>query len=55
MTNAQRTWYEDGRVCGVSYKTKVQRLVATCGIRMTALYLKRRGYTAEQAVMLMFR
>lgn len=55
MTNAQRTWYEDGRVCGISYKTKVQRLVDSCGIRMTALYLKRRGYTAEQAVTLMFR
>ena len=55
MTNMQRIWFEDGRVCGVSYKTKVQRLVATCGVRMTALYLKRRGYTAEQAVSLMFR
>lgn len=55
MTNKERTWYEDGRVCGVPYKTKVQRLVATCGIRMTALYLKNRGYTAEQAVTLMFR
>lgn len=37
------------------YATKVKRLVLTCGIRMTALYLKRRGYTAEQAVTLMFR
>lgn len=36
-------------------ETKVQKLVRTCGIRMTALYLKNRGYTAEQAVTLMFR
>lgn len=55
MTNKQRVWFEDGRVCGVSFETKVQRLVRTCGIRMTALYLKNRGYTPEQAVTLMFR
>lgn len=36
-------------------ETKVQRLVRTCGIRMTALYLRNRGYTAEQAITLMFR
>lgn len=36
-------------------ETKVQRLVRVCGIRMTALYLKKRGYTPEQAITLMFR
>lgn len=39
----------------LAYPTKVQRLLAKCGVRMTALYLKKRGYTAEQAVTLMFR
>lgn len=39
----------------VPHETKVQRLVRTCGIRMTALYLRNRGYTAEQAITLMFR
>lgn len=37
------------------YETKVKRLVRTCGIRMTALYLRNRGYTPEQACILMFR
>ena len=36
-------------------ETKVKRMVRMCGIRMTALYLRNRGYTAEQAVVLMFR
>lgn len=36
------------------YKTKVQRLLAMCGARMTALYLKNRGYTLDQALQLMF-
>lgn len=36
-------------------ETKVQKLVRMCGIRMTALYLKNRGYTAEQAITLMFK
>lgn len=36
------------------YETKVKRLVRMCGVRMTALYLRNRGYTAEQAVTLMF-
>ena len=36
-------------------ETKVQRLVRMCGVRMTALYLRNRGYTAEQAITLMFR
>lgn len=35
--------------------TKVKRMVRMCGVRMTALYLKRRGYTVEQAITLMFR
>lgn len=39
----------------LAYPTKVQRLLAKCGVRMTALYLKNRGYTAEQAVTLMFK
>lgn len=39
----------------IIYPTKVQRLLKTCGVRMTALYLRNRGYTAEQAVTLMFR
>ena len=39
----------------IAYETKVQRMVQLCGIRMTALYLRNRGYTAEQAVTLMFR
>lgn len=39
----------------MSHQTKVKRLVKMCGVRMTALYLKNRGYTAEQAVTLMFR
>lgn len=37
------------------YETKVKRMVRMCGIRMTALYLKNRGYTAEQAIILMFK
>lgn len=37
------------------HETKVHKMVAMCGIRMTALYLRNRGYTAEQAITLMFR
>ena len=50
-------WYPNSHVVIVqqSRKTKVQKLVKACGIRMTALYLKNRGYTPEQAVTLMFR
>lgn len=39
----------------IIHETKVQRLVRTCGIRMTALYLRNRGYTPEQAIILMFK
>lgn len=46
---AKQAWRFDRK------ETKVQKLVRTCGIRMTALYLKNRGYSAEQAVTLMFR
>lgn len=34
--------------------TKVQRLLAMCGAYPTAQYLKKRGYTMEQALVLMF-
>lgn len=37
------------------YETKAKRLVRMCGIRMAALYLKNRGYTAEQAVILLLK
>lgn len=47
--HAKQAWMFD------RHETKVQRLVRTYGIRMTALYLRNRGYTAEQAVTLMFR
>lgn len=35
--------------------TKAKRIMAMCGIRMAALYLKRRGYTAEQAVIILLK
>ena len=47
--HAKQAWQFD------AYTTKVHKLVAMCGIRMTALYLRNRGYTAEQAITLMFR
>lgn len=34
--------------------TKVARLMRTCGARMTALYLRNREYTLDQALQLMF-
>lgn len=34
--------------------TKVQKLMAMCGVRMTALYLKKREYTLDQTLQLMF-
>ena len=34
--------------------TKVQKLVKQCGIRMTALYLKKREYSLDEALVLMF-
>ena len=34
---------------------KHKRLMKQCGIRMAALYLRNRGYTAEQAVSLLLR
>jgi hypothetical protein len=40
--------------CGANM-TKVKRLLRMCGINATALYLKNRGYTPEQAITLMFR
>lgn len=36
------------------YKTKVQKLIAMCGVRMTALYLRKREYTLDEALQLMF-
>lgn len=36
-------------------KTKVQRLKQQCGVYAIALYLKRRGYTLEQALALLNR
>lgn len=35
-------------------ETKVQRLLRTCGARMTALYLRKREYTLDEALVLMF-
>ena len=35
--------------------TKAKRIMKQCGIRMAALYLKRRGYTAEQAVVILLK
>ena len=34
---------------------KHKRLLKQCGIRIAALYLKNRGYTVEQAVILLLR
>ena len=39
----------------VTYEPKHMRILRMCGIRMAALYLKRRGYTAEQAITLLLR
>lgn len=35
-------------------ETKVVRLMRTCGARMTALYLRNREYTLDEALQLMF-
>ena len=35
--------------------TKAKHIMKQCGIRMAALYLKRRGYTVEQAVILLLK
>ena len=37
------------------YIPKHKRLLKQCGIRMAALYLKNRGYTVEQAVVLLLK
>lgn len=37
------------------FPTKAQRIMLQCGVRMAALYLRNRGYTAEQAVTILFR
>ena len=37
------------------YIPKHKRLLKQCGIRIAALYLKNRGYTVEQAVILLLR
>lgn len=37
------------------HETKAKKILRMCGVRMAALYLKNRGYTAEQAVTLLFR
>ena len=34
--------------------TKVQKLIKQCGIRRTALYLKKREYSLDEALVLMF-
>lgn len=34
--------------------TKVRKLLKQCGARMTALYLRNRGYDLDQALVLMF-
>ena len=39
----------------VMYIPKHKRLLKQCGVRIAALYLKNRGYTAEQAVTLLLR
>lgn len=39
----------------VTYEPKHKRILRMCGIRMAALYLKNRGYTAEQAVALLLK
>ena len=35
--------------------TKAKRIMKMCGIRMAALYLRKRGYTAEQAITILLR
>lgn len=35
--------------------TKAKRILHMCGVRMAALYLKKRGYTPEQAITILFR
>lgn len=37
------------------YIPKHKRVLRNCGIRMASLYLKKRGYSAEQAVTLLLR
>ena len=37
------------------YQTKAKAILKMCGIRMAALYLRNRGYTAEQAVVLLLK
>ena len=37
------------------YQSKAKRILAMCGIRMAALYLRNRGYTAEQAVTILLK
>ncbi len=37
------------------YIPKHKKILKSCGIRMAALYLKNRGYTAEQAVSLLLK
>ena len=34
------------------HQTKVSKLIRMCGIRMTALYLKKREYTLDEALVL---
>lgn len=34
---------------------KHKKLIKQCGLRMAALYLKNRGYSAEQAVILLLK
>lgn len=37
------------------YQPKHKRILKTCGIRMASLYLRNRGYTAEQAIALLLK
>lgn len=37
------------------HETKAKKLLRMCGIRMASLYLKNRGYSAEQAVIILLR
>ena len=39
----------------ISRETKAKKILRMCGIRMAALYLKNRGYSAEQAVTILLR
>ena len=38
-----------------TYVPKAKKILRMCGLRMAALYLKNRGYTAEQAVTILLR